>query len=1722
MPPLLDKKNILCYNKREKEREGFMNTIEKNICQAIDIIVNKAMAGAKYDKTIQATVVSCVDATIGKYKVKYQDSTFYAYSSSSEVTYLKGANVYVLIPGNDMSNDKTILGATKKLGINYASSAVGDEQYEVNGSNLITTNGDFGLSSYRKGINGTYSKVLYAYNNEEPNLINIDQAAVDHYIKESSSLICGAVFRTDLPVEQRYRGNYGIIFALDFKNNGTEEIVTRTYVVDVNKMIGNPYKLVSATRQYGIFDIDKDNFVRINYIAVFTKDFPHTLPDDQCKDDIFIKDIEISGANRLTNEELNGYSLNFLTVRGTYFTSQDEDTRELSIEAQVKIKGRVTDPSSQQFEYYWFIEHAGITTRSVYYNVYGGQGWKCLNDYNIIDADESGSPVTVEWVPGSYVYTVQKKDVPAKNTTYKCVVVFNDTVIDKEIIITNLDSSYEITIVSDSGEQFYFDNGRPTLTCLVNDAEVADYQYSWSVTNNVGTFESLIETSDLNTDYNQLVTEYNKLLADINAETVARTPNETRLKELESSIAAYDNIQRVEKNKIHHLAIAAITNFSVYLCTVYSGDTYLGTSSIVIKNTYDVEGMYSLVIKNGTQVYKYDESGNAPNHSSKTNPIKIPALSIVLRDNNGEEISDEILSHCDINWIVPIENTMLQIPDDIEPISVEEEEGYAIYSGISLPYEIRTRYNINYQNNDIELRINYKGILLSTKTDITFTKEGEPGTNGTEFSCRIIPNVRSGVEPPAYPMAITSRVGTVSWNFTPEEANKYFKVQLWHNDQLIFNAIQSGDSTEGKNVSVTWNMLSNKYYDVNKDESSFTVDATTGEIGGGTYHNQYADDVRKAPVNILCATIVYDGITYYATLPIITAKISNDSYRIRLKDGTGFSYALYTSDGRSPLYDNSNPFELIIEQNLGSDQWEDVSVKTTTTYAVSYTWRYIGSVYADGGWKASINLADRHTASATAANQKWVKPIDTYNGQCLSNAVECIVSHATGEVCRIHIPVHLLLNQYGHAALNGWNGNSIQLSESGGFILAPQVGAGKKESDNSFTGMLMGEVKEGANSKSNIGLLGYFKGARVIFLDSETGKAEFGMNGKGKIVIDPTNDTAQIYSGNYSALAKTGLLIDLTTPEIRYGSGNFVVDSNGILTAAGANITGTINAANGSIAGWTIYNGIAYTGGQNNNSTGIGSYGSNLAFWAGNGKFLVKQDGSLVATSATITGSITATSGKIGGWTITSNLLYNGIGFTNAKDNNATGIDTDLGTWAFWAGNGRFSVTQAGVLYANSATITGAITATSGTFNNVSFVSGSMANFTVSGGYLYNGISIGSAQSCGISAGASRGGNNDYIFWAGNGVFRVNINGEAWLTNAHLTGSISASSGTIGPWAITSNAIYNSIPYTGTGNSNSTGIGPYGGNWAFWAGNGRFSVTQEGALYANNATIVGAITATSISAYSEYRFYSNGVTYPILKMGFSWNGVVNRKLYSFGILGDGSDPGPYISFLEGANITTNGSVQINGSLTTTGSVIIGTMPIYDVIMSSTVVGAGLKYWKCTGENGNLVPFQLDTNGAQAYITTLNIGNNNSYVNTIHYGGSLQKESDRRSKNDLGDLSITESLTLLRGTSIKKFTYKDDKDHILQYGIYAQDLRDLLISSGIGHMGALSIGLKDTDGEITKDLTYNEDLVKYSVDYVQFVSPIIVGWQYHDKEIEELKDEIKLLKQQLNDIRRLKG
>lgn len=202
----------------------------------------------------------------------------------------------------------------------------------------------------------------------------------------------------------------------------------------------------------------------------------------------------------------------------------------------------------------------------------------------------------------------------------------------------------------------------------------------------------------------------------------------------------------------------------------------------------------------------------------------------------------------------------------------------------------------------------------------------------------------------------------------------------------------------------------------------------------------------------------------------------------------------------------------------------------------------------------------------------------------------------------------------------------------------------------------------------------------------------------GNLIVDGaiTADkiaTDAIKSRNYISSGGTqGSFLNLSDGSFK--SPNLSWDSNGNLIAKNANLSGEITATNGSIAGWTIISNKMYTTGSGK-YTGIGKYGSAYAFWAGatsndNGNsavFKVGHTGKLTATDADITGTITATNGKIGRYDITSTYLMTNSG------SNASGIG---GNQAFWAGaedsnSAPFRVGYDGVLWAENAAIRGSI-----------------------------------------------------------------------------------------------------------------------------------------------------------------------------------------------------------------------------------------------------------------------------------------------------------------------------------------------------------------------------------------------------------------------------------------------
>jgi len=123
------------------------NKIKKAFLDSYEILSDKKVNNASFDKTIQGTILECKDPSIGRYLIRYQDSTIEAYAVSPSIDYPKGNLVYISVPQGNMKNQKTILGSAKQLGTNYIEDLTQEDTFDTT-KNLLSTDLKIELSSY--------------------------------------------------------------------------------------------------------------------------------------------------------------------------------------------------------------------------------------------------------------------------------------------------------------------------------------------------------------------------------------------------------------------------------------------------------------------------------------------------------------------------------------------------------------------------------------------------------------------------------------------------------------------------------------------------------------------------------------------------------------------------------------------------------------------------------------------------------------------------------------------------------------------------------------------------------------------------------------------------------------------------------------------------------------------------------------------------------------------------------------------------------------------------------------------------------------------------------------------------------------------------------------------------------------------------------------------------------------------------------------------------------------------------------------------------------------------------------------------------------------------------------------------------------------------------------------------------------------------------------------
>lgn len=1093
-----------------------MGSIENNILDAMDIIMNQKVRTLTFDRTIRATIEELVDSSIGKYKVNHQNSSFYAYSANVDRKYSKGTEVYVVIHSNDFEKNATILDTVSKLGINYITALSEEDKYVPIGSNVfIGDNTDIKLCSYHE------EQVNLLINNA------IDLAGVEQYKDDAENLMLSATFRTDLPQEQRTRGgNYGLILHCEYLTD-KDGIITKEYLLDINNMIGQPYAYSNRSRQYAIFKIPGKDLKAITGLSVFCRDFPierqlgpegyvngdkiYTNSDFETEiavdeehiyydkltqvyygvrdgifrevSDIFIETPQITFVKPLTNTELQGSTLNILTPEGAYF---DNITDSKKLSAVIKIKGNKVNYDVQKIDFYWFTKNSRITAGDVDYSIYGGAGWKCINN-----RQSDGS-----FKPESYQKVITARECPSRQTTFKCVGVYsqNNTTItvSNTVKIENKISENNFKIEVVNGKTTFVGDEYKTLRITPT---VEGASYYWAEVSEEGYVKTLPNTSQ----------------------------------EIEVYVSSLDSLVRYE-------------------VAIYQEDEQIGNAEVnLMKIQNDLT--YRLILNNGNQIFKYNEQGVAPNSYSidKQNRLTtILPLTFDIYDSLGNNLNlsdEEKISSCNIRWIwcgngdtsASSSNTMITTnyvfqKEKIQNVD-ESSQNYifVLKNEPQFEYDIRNSYDVTRKDNNIRLEVTYEGVSLIAQTNLLFTKEGELGTNGSLYTTRILPNDEEienvFIRGNNMLMGYYRRDDKIFFKeLNPANA---FKAQVWDGGtQPVFSSTRLNDQNH-----VEWSNPVRPAPDGLKmvfenKENNITINPGCIEASS------------IARVEITSRTLSEDIQHYYADYPINESWTDSNDSAIPLVLG-GYNACMYESDGTRPSYSNI-PFQFV-----------KVTSDGTVTPILNATWT------SSWGGKITISEDGRY---ATIAPPKY------YIGENLNNYVK--VEGDNQHI--VYISFDFYLNRYGLQALNNWNGTEIAINSEGtNYILAPQMGAGIKESDGTFTGIAMGTSYYNGSKKN--GLFGYSKGAESFFLDAGTGNARFGVLGQGNIVLGAEKlgaaPAGSIFSGNYYTYGSNGIpslengegmLINLKDGVIKYGSGAFMIDSDGSITSTKGNISGWV------------------------------------------------------------------------------------------------------------------------------------------------------------------------------------------------------------------------------------------------------------------------------------------------------------------------------------------------------------------------------------------------------------------------------------------------------------------------------------------------------------------------------------------------------------------------------------
>ena len=435
-------------------------------------------------------------------------------------------------------------------------------------------------------------------------------------------------------------------------------------------------------------------------------------------------------------------------------------------------------------------------------------------------------------------------------------------------------------------------------------------------------------------------------------------------------------------------------------------------------------------------------------------------------------------------------------------------------------FRIRDYYMQSSTNNDIICEVVKNGLTYKAKSEMMF---GPKGTNGTD--CTLIINFQDDkqaiwgeddsiiAEVHLYDHENKEvEITNVTWGFFATDGKLGFKNQTQIDKTIKATKVTETGELEEYDKPIKVNIVeiarNSTEYKAPFEHNILQASVRYGVVTVG----EQAADAFDEEGNLIEPTQETRDVTLTAYMPIpfcYNPDAVNNKVTIRTADIP--TRIVYDNNGTNPSY-YSQPFNFTA---LGGG-----SMEIDSCYITYPGWD--DKKAADKVYYPSVKHYDS-TNSSVHKNGWTLLPLTMYMGNLDPEVtLLCILKDGT----RWYQPLLVIQNRWASAMLNAWDG-SLTIDEKNGTILSTMVGAGRKESDNTFTGVLMGDVESVNSDKQKLkqtGVYGFNHGQQSFGLKDD-GTAFFGKSGKGQIQFDGNRGIIQ--SMSYAQNVGSGMMIDL-------------------------------------------------------------------------------------------------------------------------------------------------------------------------------------------------------------------------------------------------------------------------------------------------------------------------------------------------------------------------------------------------------------------------------------------------------------------------------------------------------------------------------------------------------------------------------------------------------------------